>query len=691
MAQISLNAACSQLHGVGPQSMARLARCGINTVADLLWHLPSRYDDCTQVTPIAQLQANQLQVIDVEVMSQKTLPGRRGGLVCHVQDTSGKMTLRFFQVYPHLTQQLSVGSWVRCCAVVQYSSYGVSMVHPEYQCFNQDESPSLPQTLTPVYPSTEGLSQKQWRHWIEQALQCLPLPELMPMDLLAEKQLPDINAALRFIHAPTPDAKQSLQQYQHPSQQRIVLDELSAHHMSLQRIKQQWQTQQAPACHQAETIIKQFKAQLSFDLTQAQARVAREIETDLQKTVPMQRLVQGDVGSGKTVVAALAALQAINSGWQVAFMAPTEILAEQHILNLQHWLTPLNITVIGLTGKTTKQQREKILALLAAGEPIVLIGTHALIQQDVVFAKLGLMIIDEQHRFGVAQRLALQKNQDTDYCPHQLVMTATPIPRTLAMTWYADLATSVIDELPPGRQTITTAALSNTRRDAVLQRIRELCQQGRQAYWVCTLINESEHLQSEAAETSFAKLQATLPELKIALLHGRMTHTEKETIMQAFKSGELHVLVATTVIEVGVDVPNASLIVIENPERLGLAQLHQLRGRVGRGQHASYCVLLYQSPLSETAKQRLTILRESNDGFVIAEEDLKIRGPGEVLGTRQTGDIHFRVADLMRDHALIPLVLQCGQQMLQTAEDDTIVALLERWRQTLCHTELSGS
>jgi len=575
--------------------------------------------------------------------------------------------LRFFHFRRQQAQQFAPGLRLRCYGAIRHGQHGLEMVHPQYRALHGDTA--LDETLTPVYPITEGLGQQRLRGVIDKALARLPGEaelELIPSDLLQPLGLMPLREALLGAHRPAPDADvQALLSGRHPAQQRLAFEELLAHHLSLKRLRAQVRKHRAPALPADPASRQRFIDALPFALTGAQRRVASEIARDLAKRVPMLRLVQGDVGSGKTVVAALAALHAIANGRQTALMAPTELLAEQHLRSFRAWFEPLGIEVVWLAGKVTGRARDKALTQLAAGAPIA-VGTHALMQEGVAFARLGLAIVDEQHRFGVQQRMALRdKGLAGGEAPHQLVLTATPIPRTLAMSAYADLDVSTLDELPPGRTPVRTVALANTRRDEVIERIRAACAEGRQAYWVCTLIEDSDQLQAQAVEVAHAQLCAALPDLAVGLVHGRMKPKEKQAAMDAFKDGRTALLVATTVIEVGVDVPEASLMVIENAERLGLAQLHQLRGRVGRGSVASTCVLLYQPPLSGLAKQRLETLRETNDGFVIAEKDLRLRGPGELLGTRQTGEMGFRVADIVRDASLMPAVHRVGTALLR--------------------------
>ncbi|PVY76996.1 ATP-dependent DNA helicase RecG [Tamilnaduibacter salinus] len=670
------------LKGVGDALAGRLARLGIHTLQDLLFHLPYRYEDRTRLTPIGSLHVGDVAVVEGEVVSADMVMGRRRSLQVTVRDNSGFLALRFFYFSAAQKKQLSEGTRVRCFGEVRPGRAGMEFYHPEYQV-NPPPMPSPDQaTLTPIYPLTEGIQQPRLRSLCQQAQRYLsryPVREWLPDGVLEEYQFPTITDALSMVHAPPAGAPvRALMEGQHPAQQRLVMEELMAHQLSMLKVRAQIQSRQSLALLPQGDLADRFLDQLPFALTGAQNRVVDDIRQDLSQPLPMLRLVQGDVGSGKTVVAALAALQAIAAGAQVALMAPTEILAEQHYVNFRDWLAPLGLTPAWLSGKTKGRARDAVLSAMASGDARLVIGTHALFQDDVAFERLGLVIVDEQHRFGVHQRLALRdKGAAGDYAPHQLIMTATPIPRTLAMSAYADLDTSLIDELPPGRQPIETIAIPDSRREEVVERVRGACQSGRQAYWVCTLIEESEALQCQAAEATADELRERLPELSIGLVHGRLKASEKADLMHRFQAGELDLLVATTVIEVGVDVPNASLIIIENPERLGLAQLHQLRGRVGRGHDASYCVLMYHPPLSQNGKARLQVLRDSQDGFVIAEKDLEIRGPGEVLGTRQTGLMQFRIADFERDRGWIEAVRKKAPALMD--DDRRVNALIQRW------------
>ncbi len=671
------------LKGVGPGLASKLEKLGLESLQDLLFHLPLRYEDRTRITTIRDLMVGTHTNIIGEITDNQIVQGKRRMLMVTLSDGTGVINLRFFHFTANQKNSLAIGTSIRCYGEISRGARSFEIVHPEYKPLDNDvELTPVEETLTPVYSTTDGLRQISLRNLTEQALIRLErgqVEELLPAEFIDSSYT--LTEALKTLHRPPPDTSISqIEEGKHPAQIRLIKEELIAHNLSMLKLRQSVDKENAFPLTVNESLNQQFLTSLPFEPTNAQTRVANEIRKDLANSTPMMRLVQGDVGSGKTLVAALAALTALGEGFQVALMAPTEILAEQHAINFEKWFAPLNISVGWLAGKTKAKARRSALENMANGNMQLVIGTHALFQEDVVFKNLVLIIIDEQHKFGVHQRLTLREKGafDNKY-PHQLIMTATPIPRTLAMTAYADLDTSVIDELPPGRTPITTIALPDSRRDAVIDRIREGCiQDNRQAYWVCTLIEESEVLQCQAAEDTAVYLQEQLPELKIGLVHGRMKAAEKQAIMDQFKAGELHLLVATTVIEVGVDVPNASLMVIENPERLGLAQLHQLRGRVGRGAVASHCVLMYKTPLSKTATKRLAVLRESNDGFVIAEKDLQIRGPGELLGTRQTGLAELKIADLVRDAHLIPTIQQQAY-LLWNKYPQQAVLLINRW------------
>jgi len=675
---------CQHLTGVGKHIAGRLAHLGIHCVQDLLFHLPLRYQDRTRVYPIGTLTAGDHVVLEGTLESVTHPKVGRTRLLCQLRDPSGRIQLRFFHANATQRQSLQPGCKLRCFGEVRRGTHGLEMIHPEYRILTAELIAPVEDNLTPIYPTTEGLSQLSFRRLTGQALKLLNaggvLQDILPPSLLREFAFPSLPDALQFVHRPPTDAPVDvLLEGQHVSQKRLVFEELLAHRLSLMDLKRAFQTQPAFALPPCGDLQEKFLAQLSFQLTMAQTRVVAEISRDLAKPHPMLRLVQGDVGSGKTVVAALAILQAIENEFQAALLAPTELLAEQHYFTFKKWLAPLNINVVLLTGQLKAASRQQAFADILSGAAQVVVGTHALFQKGVEFARLGLVVVDEQHRFGVQQRALLREKGIQQNCfPHQLIMTATPIPRTLAMSVYADLDYSVIDELPPGRTPIITTVIPTSRREEILARVNEACTAGRQAYWVCTLIEESEVLECQAAEETAKQMLALFPTLKIGLIHGRLKAAEKEQVMAAFKNGEINLLVATTVIEVGVDVSNASLMVIENAERLGLAQLHQLRGRVGRGGVASHCVLLYQYPLSKLAKARLAVMRETTDGFRIAQRDLEIRGPGEVLGTRQTGDVSLRIADLLRDNELFPAVQQSADILLQQ-HTEIIAPLIKRW------------
>lgn len=672
----------TELKGVAKRVAEKLAKLGITTVQDLLFHLPLRYEDRTQIYPIAALMPGHYGTIEAQIQSTQILQGRKRMLVCNVRDDTGSMSLRFFNFSMAQRNGMQNGLIIRAYGEIRHGNHQAEIVHPEYKIVYPGEDIHLSETLTPIYPTTEGLKQASWIKLTEQALELLAdggLTELLPAHLQPNNM--SLKQALQTLHRPHAGiAPSDLELGQHPAQQRLILEELLAHNLSMLRLRQRSNLDAAVTMHATGQLLNPFLASLPFSPTGAQQRVVAEIAKDLAQPHPMMRLVQGDVGSGKTLVAALAALQAIENGYQVAMMAPTELLAEQHAANFAAWFEPLGVKVGWLAGKLKGKARAQSLADIGSGAAQMVIGTHAIFQQQVFFQRLALIIIDEQHRFGVHQRLGLrEKGISQGFHPHQLIMTATPIPRTLAMTAYADLDTSIIDELPPGRTPVTTVAIPDSRRHEVLERVRNsVITDKRQAYWVCTLIEESEVLECQAAEDTAEELRQALPELTIGLVHGRMKSAEKQQIMADFKAGSINLLVATTVIEVGVDVPNSSLMIIENPERLGLAQLHQLRGRVGRGAVASHCVLLYKVPLSQTASQRLNVLRQSNDGFVIAQKDLEIRGPGEVLGTKQTGLAELKIADLVRDQALIPHIQQLADQVMSQAPD-TVEAIIHRW------------
>ena len=682
MSQLLSAIPLNSLSGVGAKVAEKLAKVGLNNVQDLLFHLPLRYEDRTRIYPIAKLHAGIWAAVQGKVMSVDTIFGKRKMLAVKISDGNGTITLRFFNFTAGMKNNFAEGKQVHAYGEIKRGGMGLEIVHPDYKFFAPRQQPDVEATLTPVYPTTDGLRQVTLRNLTDQALELIDkaaVNELLPSGLY-DHQI-TLAQALHTIHRPPPGIDLELfDEGKHPAQLRLIMEELLAQNLSMLSVRSKGQQDNAIPLPPVHTLKDKLLAQLPFSPTNAQARVVKEIEGDLEKPHPMMRLVQGDVGSGKTLVAALAAVRALEHGQQVALMAPTELLAEQHSINFANWFESMGIQVGWLAGKLKGKAKEKELERIASGEAQMVVGTHALFQEHVEFKNLGLVIIDEQHRFGVHQRLELrEKGAKQGHYPHQLVMTATPIPRTLAMTAYADLETSIIDELPPGRTPIQTVAIPDTKRDDIVERVRNAClNEGKQAYWVCTLIDESEVLEAQAAADTAEELQRKLPDVKIGLVHGRMKPAEKQAVMQEFKENKLHLLVATTVIEVGVDVPNSSLMIIENPERLGLAQLHQLRGRVGRGSVASHCVLLYHSPLSKTAQKRLGVLRESNDGFVIAQRDLEIRGPGELLGTKQTGLADFKIADLVRDQRLIPEVQRIARH-IHYSYPDNAKAIINRW------------
>lgn len=670
-------AAVHQLQGVGNAASALLEKLNIFTTDDLLFHLPRDYEDRSTIIPMNQLTVGRSYLLEGIVKSVDFPPGKRKSMAVLLDDDTGKVTLRFYHIYKGITDRAKMGARLRIFGEVRVGARGLEMYHPELQLISEDTP--LPQTqLTAIYPATEGLTQPKLREYVKQALENHSdnLPELLPPKFTNGYAL---KQALDYIHHPPVNANMlQLTQGSHPAQQRLIFEELVAHQVSMLTRRAYIQQIEAPSFNLSQNFAKALLASLPFEMTGAQKRVSKEIAQDLKQNKPMLRLVQGDVGAGKTLVAGVAACHALEDGWQVALMAPTEILAEQHYLNFKKWFEPMGLTVSWLSGKQKGKARATSEQSIQDGSANLVVGTHALFQDNVAFAKLGLVIIDEQHRFGVDQRLALRNKGLNGMTPHQLVMTATPIPRTLAMSAYGDLDTSVIDELPPGRTPIQTVTIPLDRREEVLQRIATNCAEGKQAYWVCTLVEQSETLDAQAAEATFAEIKQRFPELNIGLVHGKMKADEKQLVMQQFKNNELQLLIATTVIEVGVDVPNASIMVIENAERLGLSQLHQLRGRVGRGAKASFCALLYKNPLSQNGQERLRIMRETNDGFIIAEKDLEIRGPGEILGTKQTGDMGFRLAKLERDDHLLDQAHYVAQQILKDHPQNA-EALLKRW------------
>ncbi len=673
------------LKGIAARVAEHLQRLNIETIQDLLFHLPARYEDRTRLHPLGSLQAGSEAMVQGTIELTEIRFGRRRMLLSRISDGTGFLTLRFFHFSAAQQRSLAKGSIIRCYGELRRSGKDLEIVHPEYKIIDPEAAETIEQTLTPVYPTTEGVHQLSLRRFTQQAIDLLAqqperLPELLDTPLCKKMNLPLLAASLQYIHRPPNKANTlQLQQGTHPMQRRLALEELLSHHLSIRQLRSKLKDSHSLQIKDAKGLTADFIERLPFSLTAAQQRVIDEIYADLAQNTAMQRLLQGDVGSGKTVIAALAALAVMRGGYQVALMAPTELLAEQHLQTLSKWLISLDINIALLTGKLPAAEKRRILAAMATGDCDLVIGTHALFQDDSRFARLGLIIVDEQHRFGVHQRLALrEKGRHGKYVPHQLIMTATPIPRTLAMTAYADLETSIIDELPPGRQPVETAVMPDAKRAEIINGVENACRQGRQVYWVCTLIEESEALQCQAAEVTAELLSEVLDGLSIGLIHGRMKAGEKETVMEAFRNGQTDILVATTVIEVGVDVPNASLMIIENAERLGLAQLHQLRGRVGRGSTASACVLMYQGKLSANGRARLAAMRNTSDGFEIARIDLELRGPGELLGTRQTGLLQLRIADLSRDTDLLEQVPALAAEIEKQAPG-RVPLLIRRW------------
>jgi ATP-dependent DNA helicase RecG len=663
---------------------SRLAKLGLRTDMDLVLHLPMRYEDETKVVSIREASMRGLQTWQVEgvVVRNEISYKPRRQLLVQISDDTGELQLRFMNFYGSQVKQLSEGVRVRARGELKHGFFGAEMVHPTYKVIN--EGAPLPTSLTPVYPAGEGLSQTVLRRAINDAMKRVDWRDTLPNAFLSRLQLWDFEPSVRLLHYPPADVDEyALTERSHPAWTRMKFDELLAQQLSLKRAQRARREKGAPQLAAVGDLSESFLAALPFQLTGAQQRVVKEIGADLREGYPMQRLLQGDVGSGKTVVSALAAAQAIDSGYQAALMAPTEILAEQHFRKIAAWMEPLGVKVAWLTGSLKKKEKDAAKELIESGEAKLVIGTHALIQDTVQFARLGLVIVDEQHRFGVGQRLTLRNKGSDGLVPHQLMMSATPIPRTLAMTYYADLEVSVIDELPPGRSPIVTRAIDQNRRDEVIERVHAAAQEGRQVYWVCPLIEESEVLQLQTATETYETLAEALPDLQVGLVHGRLKPAEKQVIMDAFIAGDIHVLVATTVIEVGVDVPNASLMVIEHAERFGLSQLHQLRGRVGRGSAASVCLLLYQSPLGQVAKQRLLTMRETTDGFEIARRDLEIRGPGEFLGARQSGEAMLRFADLETDQWIVEKARDVAQYLLDNGDRPEYMAVIDahltRW------------
>ncbi|MDC0430212.1 ATP-dependent DNA helicase RecG [Candidatus Thioglobus sp.] len=667
------------LNGLGPKAQERLNAIGIYALEHFLFHLPNRYQDKTKFTTLSTAQVGSEILIELTIDRIEEVATRQRQLLCYLSDDNNRtLLLRFFHFNQYQKQQLTRGELIQCFGEVKIGRDGLEIHHPEYRLISKGQPTLIEKTLSPVYPLTGGIHQPQIKKWINIALETLQKSDLFDyFENLSKNAMPTLKQALHTLHHPKIDDNiDQIANFRHISQQRLIIEELCAQKLSLLMLKNERKQAISNIFNISKVLPDQLSANLGFKLTAAQQRCVDEINTDLSLDHPMLRLLQGDVGSGKTIVAVFACLQAAENGFQAAIMAPTEILANQHYHGFRDYLEPLGIQIAFLTGSQNAQQRSEQLALIISGSAQVVIGTHALFQKAVQFNKLGLVIIDEQHKFGVHQRLSLaQKAHNT---PHQLVMTATPIPRSLTMSAYADLDSSIIDELPPGRSPIQTIALANNKKDKVLDKIRQVCKENNQVYWVCTLIEESEVLRAQAATTTHLYLEENLPDLNIVLIHGKMNKQEKNDIMLRFSTGDINVLVATTVIEVGVNVPNASLMVIENSERLGLAQLHQLRGRVGRGSDASICILMYQPPLSSNAIERLDILRQTNDGFKIANKDLELRGPGEILGTQQTGIADMKIANIVRDGYLLKQVNYYAEQLLQNDEKNQ-QALINRW------------
>lgn len=680
---VNLSSPLTVLRGVGPLLAEKLKRLNLHQVADLLFLLPLRYEDRTKLQKIGSLRPGMRCLTSGEVLLAETVYRGRRSLLVRVGDGTGQLTLRFFYFSRQQQSQFQTGAVVRVFGNVRPGPAGLEIVHPEYQVLKAGQDLVVSDALTPVYPTTESVQQGRIRNLVDQALRMMkqsPPPELLPMAVREQYAMPSLQEALLYLHQPPSDADLlSIDAGKHPCQIRLSFEELLAHYLSLRKLRNLAKKEDAIALRDSSDAISDFIQHLPYQLTDAQQRVIKEIVSDLGEPHPMMRLIQGDVGSGKTVVAAVACLAAVSCGQQAVMMAPTELLAEQHWQNFSEWFDEIDVELAWLSGSQRQAERRASLQAIESGQAKMVIGTHALFQEGVTFKNLALMVIDEQHRFGVHQRLALRdKGVSSHLHPHQIVMTATPIPRTLAMAAYADLDTSVIDELPPGRQAVTTVAMPDKRRGEVVERVRTACRAGQQAYWVCPLIEESEVFDFQAAEASHKMLTTALAPLRIGLVHGRMKAPAKEKIMRAFRDGEIDVLVATTVIEVGVDVPNASLMIIENAERMGLAQLHQLRGRVGRGAEQSHCVMLYRQPLGKLARSRLAVLRDTNDGFVVAQRDLELRGPGELLGTKQTGLPEYRIADLVRDAELMPRV-QAIATTVQQEHPDAAVGIIRRW------------
>ena len=683
MQSLQSNSSIIVLKGVGPALQKKLERLNLYQVDDLFFFLPFRYEDRTKLSEISSLKVGSRSLVSGKILSSEIIFRGRRVLLVHLEDKSGVITLRFFHFSNQQKIQFKKDFYINVFGEVRTGAFGLEMIHPEYQITGKNQNVSTNDSLTPIYPSTDGVQQGRLRNLTNQALKIMhaaPPKELLPREIYEKFKLPSLAESINFLHRPPPDANlDEILSGTHPFQQRLVFEELLAHYLSLKKLRNLTISEHAHALKKGNEKIKNFINELPFKLTKAQIRVKKDILVDLEKSYPMMRLIQGDVGSGKTIVAAIACIKAIASGYQAAVMAPTEILAEQHWHSFSEWFKTLGIKPTWLSGSQKVASRRDSLELITSGNAKLVIGTHALFQEGFDFKNLGLVVIDEQHRFGVHQRMALRnKGISGKNKPHQLVMTATPIPRTLAMAAYADLDTSIIDELPPNRQPVSTVAIPETRRDEVIKRVASFCSKGQQAYWVCPLIEESDMLNCQAAEASYQALSEALPNFLIGIVHGRMKPTQKEQAMKDFKDGRTNVLVATTVIEVGVDVPNASLIIIENAERMGLSQLHQLRGRVGRGKVQSHCVLLYKLPLGKIAKERLAVLRDTNDGFVVAQRDLELRGPGELLGSKQTGLPQYRIADIGRDGYLMPQI-QIAAELILKNNSNYVPKIIRRW------------
>ena len=667
------------IKGLGKKTSDRLNQLGIHTLEHLVFHLPTRYQDKTSITPLSDAGIHDEILIEATIDRIEVIPSRQRQLLCYLSDNQNhRILLRFFHFNQYQKQALIRGETMQCFGEIKIGRKGLEMHHPEYRIITQNQSPLLEPTLTPIYPLCSGISQNKMKQWVNYSLEVLKISQLDDyFEKITQQSMPSLKSSLMLLHHPEKDEDLSkIESFKHISQQRLIIEELATHRLSLLKTKKARKGKKTNAFILNNTLSDQLLNSIDFNLTNAQSRCIKEINDDLASSEPMLRLLQGDVGSGKTIVAVFALLQAVENNFQAAIMAPTEILARQHLQNFTQYLESLNIQIAYLSGSQNTQERREQISLIESGKAKVVIGTHALFQDSVNFKDLSLVIIDEQHKFGVHQRLSLTKKANNT--PHQLVMTATPIPRSLTMSAYADLDTSIIDELPPGRQAVETIALSNLRRDELISKMRKISNEGRQIYWVCTLIEESEALRAESAEKTFKYLKDHLKDLTVVMIHGRLTKVEKESIMKDFENGRINLLVATTVIEVGVNVPNASLMIVENAERLGLAQLHQLRGRVGRGSEKSICILMYQSPLSDYAKERLDILRQSNDGFMIAQKDLELRGPGEILGTQQTGIASMKIANIVRDAYLLKEAGYYSSKMLE-ARLESQNALINRW------------